>query len=208
MTVADRVAANVSLARHMCRRFVRQVREWDFDTYLSAALEGLWRAARKFEPDRGLKFSTLAGLTMWRQMSHLYQFHHSRGRSRHKTNFNFLELDESLVTVDPDTSLDEFAAWLYARLTPEGRFIAYAVAAGDTYKDLSPVFGCSDSAVGARVAWQAKKTRAYLEKLGLSFDDVLRHPAPRAAGWSGPSPADGESPAWDNAIRAWEDTDV
>lgn len=65
LSPADRAAANVRLAYHVAAPFARRHPEIA-DDIESAALLGLLKAARGFDPDRGVRFASYAGTAIRR----------------------------------------------------------------------------------------------------------------------------------------------
>ena len=55
------VLHNASLLMGWAKNYAMKYRDMDVDDMIQCGFIGLWRAAKKFEPERGLRFSTYAG---------------------------------------------------------------------------------------------------------------------------------------------------
>lgn len=60
------IGENIGLARHLAERFTGH--NVDREDLLQEARIGVWQAALKFDPSRGLKFSTLASTIIVRRL--------------------------------------------------------------------------------------------------------------------------------------------
>jgi RNA polymerase sigma factor (sigma-70 family) len=97
---------NRALAIHWAIIYSKKTRKATVQELLSPANEGLWQAAMKFDPDRGVRFSTYASQSIMNTIQHyLVAFHGwlRRGQVARAAEVTFSQLgnDEEGLSFDP-----------------------------------------------------------------------------------------------------------
>lgn len=181
------VEDNIGLAYHLLYRFRRHRNDQYDSDYESAALFGLMKAARAFNPEIG-KFSTFAGKVIWNELQFCGR-KLSRATSRqvysedvlevkdmgfHDDNapvFEFPILENHLEQIEHDeTAVTVFRSIIGLREVPRKIALLFVIACIEgnhlKHREIRARVGCSQSYVSKtlirlkdRVAWQQKYGR-------------------------------------------------
>jgi len=154
----EHVESALRMARAYCRG-----RYCDADAIEGAALEGLARAARDFDPGKGVEFGAYAYRRVrWAILDETRRVdgYVRQGRDGQWVLHAALPLEEGLVAREgpgADVLLD--LADGIRRLPPRERFVVLAVAAGYSQVELARVLGVDDSRV-SHLKGQARRRLA------------------------------------------------
>lgn len=153
--VEDLVTENVGLARYAARKMSKQLRI-TYDEAYSDALVGLWQAAQRYDPDRGVKFSTFAAKRINGEIVDRYRSWDHCEPAR-VNRLRFVSLDDSYIEtvadpVDPlaemfaDAGYEEILATT-SSMSARTQDIVRRHAAGETLLEIARDHGIGESRV-------------------------------------------------------------
>lgn len=129
---AELVEAHAGLARHVARRFAN--RGEPLDDLVQVAMLALMRALDRYDPERGVKFSTFATSTMTGELKRYFRDHAWSMRVPRSVQELHLDTNEAIETLrhqlGRSPTLTEIAGYLRA---PEDE-VALAIEAGRAYR--------------------------------------------------------------------------
>ena len=137
--------SNRKLAFHISNRYVRSRRLFGeiADDIHSAALRGLFHAARRYDPSTGVMFSTYATHVIWGEIKHVFRERHFFGRKGETLDRpSSIELSDLPPIRDfrHEDERDELNA-LMRCLTPLEKEVVIEWSKGRTFKDIGESMG-------------------------------------------------------------------
>lgn len=131
----DMVVANLGLARHLARRFANRGEPYD-DLFQVASI-GLIKSATRFDPDRGVQFSTYAAKTI---LGELKRHLRDRGwavKAPRRLQELYLELAPATETLSQKLGRSPSVAELAAEIGCDEESVLEAMEAGHGYRTSS-----------------------------------------------------------------------
>ena len=174
---AELVEAHAGLARHVARRFAN--RGEPLDDLVQVAMLALMRALDRYDPERGVKFSTFATSTMTGELKRYFRDHAWSMRVPRSVQELHLDTNEAIETLrhqlGRSPTLTEIADYLRA---PEDE-VALAIEAGRAYRtqSLDAPRRTDDDSSALQIGGDDPELAAADERSLLS--PLLEHLAPR-----------------------------
>lgn len=140
---------------------VNRYRPGDEDLFQVGCI-GLWKAAQRYDPSRGVKFSSYAG--RWIENTVRTELARQRREQVIDEDIGDLEIRDEDASSDPEAVVERRAAaqWLREKLmllTPEVRELVALWAEGMKPREISVMTGIPAKAVSDRIARALRKMR-------------------------------------------------
>ena len=129
------VEANLGLARILARRFSN--RGEPFDDLLQVASLALIKAVERFDPDRGVEFSTFATRTVLGELKHHFRDRAWAIRAPRRLQELYLELGHSISLLSQELSRSPTVAEVAEHLDVPEESVLQAMEAGQGYRSSS-----------------------------------------------------------------------
>ena len=171
------VEAHAGLARHVARRFTN--RGEPLDDLVQVAMLALMRALDRYDPDRGVKFSTFATSTMSGELKRYFRDHAWSMRVPRSVQELHLDTNEAIETLrhqlGRSPTLPEISEYLSAPVDE----VALAIEAGRAYRaqSLDAPRRLDDDSAALQIGNEDPELAAADERTLLS--PLMQHLAPR-----------------------------
>jgi RNA polymerase sigma-B factor len=129
------VTANLGLARMLARRFANRGEPYD-DLFQVASL-ALIKAVERFDPERGVEFSTFATRTVIGELKHHFRDKGWSVRAPRRLQELYLELGRAIGTLSQELNRSPTVSELAAHLAVSEEAVLEAMEAGQGYRSAS-----------------------------------------------------------------------
>ncbi len=152
---SELIEAHVGLAEHLARRFV--YRGESYDDLVQVASIALIKAVDRFDPDRGVEFSTFATTTILGELKRHFRDKGWAIRAPRRLQELYLHLNQSVASLSQDLRRSPTIAELAADTGATEEQVLEALEAGQSYRSTSlDSAGPDDEALGSRLGVEAE----------------------------------------------------
>src|SRR3984957_16794786 len=152
---AQLVEAHIGLAHHLARRFV--YRGEPYDDLVQVGSMALIKAVDRFDPDRGVEFTTFASKTILGELKRHFRDKGWAIRAPRRLQELYLELNQSVATLSQELGRSPTIAELAADTGASEEQVLEALEAGQSYRSTSlDSAGPDDEGLGSRLGVEAE----------------------------------------------------
>ena len=152
---AELIEAHLGLAEHLARRFV--YRGESYDDLVQVASIALIKAVDRFDPDRGVEFSTFATKTILGELKRHFRDKGWAIRAPRRLQELYLQLNHSVSALSQALGRPPTIAELGADTGASEEQVLEALEAGQSYRSMSlDSPGPDDEGLGARLGMEAE----------------------------------------------------
>ena len=149
------IEAHVGLAEHLARRFV--YRGESYDDLVQVASIALIKAVDRFDPERGVEFTTFATKTILGELKRHFRDKGWAIRAPRRLQELYLHLNQSVATLSQELRRSPTIAELAADTGASEEQVLEALEAGQSYRSSSlDSAGPDDEGLGARLGVEAE----------------------------------------------------
>ncbi len=152
---SELIEAHVALAEHLARRFV--YRGESYDDLVQVASVALIKAVDRFDPDRGVEFSTFATTTILGELKRHFRDKGWAIRAPRRLQELYLHLNQSVASLSQELRRSPTIAELAADTGATEEQVLEALEAGQSYRSTSlDSAGPDEEGLGSRLGVEAE----------------------------------------------------